>query len=135
MRETIRHTVIKSTAAAFKMRQTEHVTEDDDEPLYALGETDEVELKLVPAVSDVVLYKLGKTDVEAINRERAQSPFLRGAHNRVDEGEVYPMIIVRVWGDTAESAVNGQVMLDGPDTYWATSRMQGRDPGQFTYED
>jgi hypothetical protein len=45
--------------------------------------------------------------------------------NQVTAGDVYPAMIVRVWGDTPESAVNLQVHLDGNDTYWATSRVVG----------
>jgi hypothetical protein len=32
-----------------------------------------------------------------------------------------PAMFVAVWGDTAESAVNLKVMLDGADDYWVTS--------------
>lgn len=41
----------------------------------------------------------------------------------VSAGDVFPMVITRVWGQpaTSLSAVNGQVVLDGNDTYWPTS--------------
>ena len=53
--------------------------------------------------------------------------------NDVKEGDVFPMLIVRVWGPTAESAVNGQVFLDGNDVFWATSRTVGTQPGTFSW--
>ena len=42
---------------------------------------------------------------------------------------MYPLVITRVWGDQEGSAVNGQVLLDGNDTFWATSRNEGEGPG------
>jgi hypothetical protein len=53
--------------------------------------------------------------------------------NEAQEGQMYPMLITRVWGDTPESAVNGQVFLDGNDVFWATSRTVGDQVGQFTW--
>jgi hypothetical protein len=46
---------------------------------------------------------------------------------------IFPMIIVRTWGDTPESAVQGQVLLDGNDTYWATSRVCGKHAGMWRW--
>jgi hypothetical protein len=33
-------------------------------------------------------------------------------------GDVYPLLIVRVWSD---DSINGQIFLDGIDTMWVTS--------------
>lgn len=54
--------------------------------------------------------------------------------NDVKEGDVFPMLIVRVWGNYPSSSVNGQVFLDGCDVFWATSRSVGDQPGTFSYE-
>lgn len=86
----------------------------------------------IPTVGRTVLYTLNETDAELINLARSQPPFPR-AGNRAEAGQVYPMVIVRVWGDTPDAAVNGQVLLDGPDTYWATSRHLGAEPGTFAW--
>ena len=43
----------------------------------------------------------------------------------VKEGDVYPLIITRVWGDSEKSAFNGQLMLDGNDLFWVTSTALG----------
>lgn len=48
--------------------------------------------------------------------------------NAVETGQTYPMVIVRCWGTTEESSVNGQVLLDGSDALWVTSVSQGDGP-------
>lgn len=84
-----------------------------------------------PSIGRIVHYTLSEADAEAINRRRADAARSMADHrqtadgsqvhvgNQVREGEAYPMVITRVWGGTG---VNGQVLLDGNDTYWATSR-------------
>jgi len=81
---------------------------------------------------------LNETDAEQINRRRTSSqeistrieaekwPLGAQAHigNAARAGDVCPMLIVRVWGNDDVSAVQGQVFLDGNDTFWATSRTQ-----------
>ncbi len=53
--------------------------------------------------------------------------------NSAEEGQIFPMLITRVWGDTPESAVNGQLFLDGNDVLWITSATAGEGPHQFTW--
>jgi hypothetical protein len=50
-----------------------------------------------------------------------QWPLGAQAHigNDVHAGDVYPAMVIRVWGSSGCS--NLKVMLDGSDTYWATS--------------
>jgi hypothetical protein len=92
---------------------------------------------MTPTVGHFVLYTLSETDVYYINKRRkdaaaavaAAGPMrlqtLSGTQlhvgNEHQAGEVVPMIIVRVWGDQPESHFNGQVFLDGNDTYWVQS--------------
>jgi hypothetical protein len=52
--------------------------------------------------------------------------------NTVSAGYVFPMTVVRVW-DKASGCINGQVLLDGNDTYWATSRHEGTEPGTWAW--
>lgn len=80
----------------------------------------------VPTIGRVVHYKLSVEDVGLIEQRRGGGP-----GNRLEAGQNYPALVVRTWGDTSESAVQLQVFLDGPDTYWATSRTQGDAPGQW----
>lgn len=96
---------------------------------------------MTPSVGRIVHYVLNEVDAEAINRRRTTSraiaeriqvdawPLGAQAHigNEVRAGDVFPMVIVRVWplrDDHPVWSVNGQVLLDGSDTYWATSREQ-----------
>jgi len=94
-------------------------------------------------IGRIVHYTLSASDAEAINRRRSDfSTFLSAAPkgvgyvghvgNYVDVGEVYPAVIVRVFG--ANSA-NLQVLLDGNDTYWATSRVEGEGPNTWKWPD
>ena len=81
-------------------------------------------------IGDIVHYMLSAVDAEAINRRRvakAHTPAwpegaIAHSGNTVRAGEILPMIVCRVWGG---DMVNGQVFLDGNDTYWATSRHEG----------
>ena len=100
---------------------------------------------MIPLVGDIVIYKLTSVDVDQINRRRTTGvsiaerikvlmwPVGAQAHigNSVEEGMEFPMLIVRVWGYTQGSAVQGQVFLDGNDVYWATSKLEGNNPGEW----
>lgn len=94
---------------------------------------------MIPAVGRIVLYKLNPHDVKAINRRRGDATAAGrrtdGAvvhtGNPVSEGDVFPAVIVRCWGDTEGSMVNLHVLLDGNDTYWAMSRSEGDDGGHW----
>ena len=82
-----------------------------------------------------------KLELDRLNHERDEGvqafawPAGAQAHigNEVTEGDTFPMLIVRVWGPSAESAVNGQVFLDSNDVFWATSRTVGEQPGTFSW--
>jgi len=101
----------------------------------------------IPSMGRIVHYRLSADDATQINRRRTTGksiaerikgtawPIGAQAHigNEVNEGDTYPMLIVRVCGPSAESAVNGQVFLDGNDVFWATSRNVGDQPGTFSW--
>jgi hypothetical protein len=98
-----------------------------------------------PKVGMIGLYKLSEQDVEQINRRRddaqgsGRADRMDGVQvhfgNAVTVGQVFPMVVVRVWGEDPEVAVNGQVLLDGNDTLWVTSRHQGDHvPGTYTLD-
>jgi hypothetical protein len=92
----------------------------------------------------VVNYKLSSNDAEKINKRRTTSlsikerieeelwPLGAQAHigNEATEGQILPMVITAVH---SESCVNGQVFLDGNDTLWVTSVLQGNEPGNWNY--
>lgn len=93
---------------------------------------------MIPTPGRIVEYTLNEHDADQINKRRDDSRksglaaretgAVIHVGNRVSPGESYPMVIVRAWGNTEGSAVNGQVLLDGNDTFWATSRQQGEGP-------
>lgn len=102
----------------------------------------------VPRITDVVLYTLHEQDAVTINKRRKDATNHNAAGvtlasqglgaqihygNLVRAGDVYPMIISRVWGNRPDSGVNGQVLLDGNDTFWATSVSAGDGERHFTY--
>lgn len=86
-----------------------------------------------------VLYVLSQQDVEQINRRRTTGqsiaariaedkwPVGAQAHigNHNEAGDILPAVVVRVWDKEQENPpVNLQVLLDGNDVYWATSRKE-----------
>ena len=95
-----------------------------------------------PSVGRIVHYKLRASDVESINKRRKDYsdndktnwPMGAQAHvgNQVAEGEVYPMVITRVWPEDTHG-VNGQVLLDGNDLFWATSVKEGNESGEWNW--
>jgi hypothetical protein len=55
--------------------------------------------------------------------------------NAVESGQVYPLMITRVWADaegkvSEGTAFNGQLMLDGSDAFWVTSTKIGDREGE-----
>lgn len=104
---------------------------------------------MIPTVGRIVLYTLTDQDATEINRRRTDGQKIRErmqvdppqwpsgaqAHigNDVHAGDVFPMVICRRWGATPESAVNGQVLLDGNGAYWATSRVNGDNLGNWQW--
>ena len=82
-----------------------------------------------PSLGRIVHYKLSHEDVNSIRYRRESGLQLPGNH--VHEGDVFPAVIVNVWSD---DSVNLQVFLDGPDTFWATSRKEADDkPGYWIW--
>lgn len=89
---------------------------------------------MIPTPGRIVAYKLTAYDAESINKRRADlrdSGFAQQntggqchVGNGVAAGDVYPLVITRVWSPLPGGAVNGQVLLDGNDTLWATSRTE-----------
>lgn len=98
-----------------------------------------------PSIGRIVQYKLSEADVDKIVRRRSDAEKhyhpATGVHvtghgeqrhvgNTPRPGDVYPMMIVRVW---TEEIVNGQVFLDGNDVLWVTSVCEGDEPSNFAW--
>ena len=93
-------------------------------------------------IGRIVLFTLDERDAEEINRRRTSGssiseriqknvpggvsawPIGAQAHigNTVYVGDVYPMVVTRVW---SPGNVNGQVLLDGNDCLWVSSVVEG----------
>lgn len=98
---------------------------------------------MVPSIGRIVQYTLAEHDALAITSRRQdaqiqsageqKSGFVVHVGNPVHPGETYPLLITRVWDvkPSSQTAVNGQVLLDGNDTLWVTSRVQGDAVGQW----
>lgn len=81
----------------------------------------------IPTTGRTVLYVLSETDCAAIRqqRERRKAAGLIGENespgNPVQPGDIVPAVIVRVWSEE-NGLMNGQAILDGPDSLWLMSR-------------
>lgn len=90
-----------------------------------------------PTIGRIVHYRVSHNDAQAINARRKDAREKMAWHhairsgaqvhvgNEVGEGDVYPLMITRVWGDDVHSLFNGQLMLDGTDIFWVTSTKMG----------
>lgn len=97
---------------------------------------------MLPTIGRIVHYQLSQYDADAINKRRAdwqvncrengtpQTGHVAHVGNSAAEGQYFPAVVVASWGGTT---VNLQVILDGTDTYWATSRHEGDEPGTWTW--
>jgi hypothetical protein len=102
---------------------------------------------MIPTIGHFVHYKLTTSDAISINRRRTDPSSIAaritknlwpvGAQayigNMVYAEEVFPMLIVKVWGNEETSIVNGQVFLDGTDVLWVKSVAVGNTPGSFSW--
>ncbi len=85
---------------------------------------------MIPTIGRIVHYTLTAQDAAQINALRGSSTFRA---NPAYEGDVYPMMIVRVWGNSPDSAVQGQVFTAGNFTLWATSVPLGEGPHTYAW--
>lgn len=80
-----------------------------------------------PSLGRIVHYILTAEDIARIQTDR-----VRGNHPLI--GEHVPMVIVKVWTDEYGGGipgVNGQLILDGPDSAWVTSVKEGTVTGTW----
>lgn len=98
------------------------------------------------SVGRIVHYMFSESDAVEVNRRRTTRQIVERlmpgqewpegaqAHigNQHHAGDVLPLLVVRV-NDPATGSVNGQVFLDGNDTFWATSRVEGSAPGEWSW--
>lgn len=82
-------------------------------------------------VGRIVHYTLTKSDAESVRFARSFAGSAGPIGNPVAEGTVAPAIVVSVFGNGEH--VNLQVLLDGQDSLWATSRPEGEGPGTWAW--
>jgi hypothetical protein len=85
---------------------------------------------MIPTVGRTVHYKLSAHDAEHVNDRRRGGDLADRNGNQAAEGDICAAVVVRTFG---ASTANLQVQLDGDDHYWATSRMEGTEPGQWSW--
>lgn len=85
----------------------------------------------MPTVGRIVHYTLSAQDVQRISPRRTSSNAVH-IGNEPREGDVVPMMIVRVW-QSDQHSVNGQAFLDGTDVLWVTSAIEGSVPGTWAW--
>lgn len=101
---------------------------------------------MIPSIGRIVHYRLSKSDAAQITKRRRdanqsgvasqETGVVVHCGNDPREGDVYPLVVTRVWSydqpAAEETLVNGQVLLDGNDTLWVTSVKQGDDLAQWS---
>jgi len=95
------------------------------------------------SIGRIVHYVLTEQDVRDIERRRVTNPaqsWIEGAQrhvgNPVSMGQILPMIVVVLWPNEHGpnyDGINGQVLLDGNDSYWVTSIKEGAEPGTWRW--
>lgn len=77
---------------------------------------------MVPTIGRVVIYNTTEEDQQKMRDMENCNP-----------QEKLPAIIVAVWGDTEESLINLNVLLDGEGSIWKTSIAKGDEPGLWNW--
>jgi hypothetical protein len=97
---------------------------------------------MTPSIGRIVHYTLTQHDADAINKRRADfathvrleeyadTGYVAHFGNTVRAGDVYPAFVIRVWPD---DLINAQVLLDGTDALWITSRREGDTQGTWSW--
>lgn len=81
----------------------------------------------LPALGEMVLYRLSQKAVQQINRDRQSGIGVRG--NLIKPGDTFAMMCT---AHNVDGSINGQVFLDGNDHFWAVMCTYGPDPGQWS---
>lgn len=99
--------------------------------------------EVVPTLGALVLLKLDEDDVAAINRRRkdakddmayrAKRGYIAHVGNQVTVGEQVPAVITKIVKPNQHTFLNLKALLDGNDDFWAVSRTEGQDDGQWSW--
>lgn len=90
------------------------------------ADTSHQEQPVKPTTGQIVFYTLTEDDAALITERRGKFGTVANAANA---GQPYPALVITTFSG---GHANLQVLLDGPDTYWATSRGEGDGNGEWT---
>jgi len=97
-------------------------------------------------IGRIVHYVVNQSTADAINRRRDDAYEHIDEHraradgsiihvgNKVHKGDEFPLMVTRVFNSVyadLDTCINGQLLLDGNDTYWLTSVYEGEGPGYW----
>ncbi|WP_432198725.1 hypothetical protein [Streptomyces sp. bgisy027] len=81
-----------------------------------------------PTPGRIVKYRLTEDDARHITQQRAHDS-VHGSFVNADQ--VHPAVVVRNLPGNPHGVCNLKVLLNGPDSHWATSRHEGDEPGTW----
>jgi hypothetical protein len=100
---------------------------------YTLNEQDAAEINRRRTTGKSISERM-KVQVSQVETETPILGWPTGAQahigNTAEAGQIFPAVSVRVW---SPAMANLQVLLDGNDVYWATSRHEGTEPGTWAW--
>ena len=103
--------------------------------------------QIIPTLGRIVLFKLASWHANEINERRKDYEEKAAYHswkkngtlvsrgNSVEVGQLVPAMVVAVWGNTPQAAVNLKLFLDGSDDHWVTSVCVGEREGDYQWMD
>jgi hypothetical protein len=98
---------------------------------------------MIPTIGRIVHLRISAECAKSINKRRfdakeseiaaTNSGAIIHHGNLVLENDVYPLLITKIWSDkpTESTPINGQIFLDGNDSFWVTSVQQGDGPNKW----
>lgn len=75
-----------------------------------------------PTIGRVVIYQTTKEEQDKMR-----------AMTNCNVQEELPAIVVAVWGNDENAAINLNVQLDGEGSLWVTSALRGNQPGEWNW--
>lgn len=101
---------------------------------YVLSAQDAVEINRRRTTAQSIGERIARHVTTVENTSVPQWPLGAQAHigNVVSAGDILPAMVLKVWGQESGGS-NLKVMLDGTDTFWATSRNFAADKVEGTW--
>ncbi|MFJ6841334.1 hypothetical protein ACIQRE_01545 [Streptomyces griseoluteus] len=87
---------------------------------------------MTPTVGRIVHYRMSDDDIARFRQELRHSLRLE-EHNAPEAGQPYAAVITSVTDHPDHPDVNLKVLLDGPFDFFAPSRVEGTEPGTWSW--